>query len=142
MDIKSDTLFLAEISLPPAKLDPPRIGLDVIIKITRKPCAWAPNPQFWSYAHPLFLCRGHPPTIRRSNPQFWSSNGAQPEIWQDKRNHAHDFNFPQNLEIWSHGGPRPIAHLYAPPRDSIAIHASLMGGISVRLQPFTSTYFS
>ena len=33
MDIKSDTLFLAEIGLPPAKRDPPRIGLDVTSKI-------------------------------------------------------------------------------------------------------------
>ena len=31
--IKSDTLFLAEIALPPAKLDPPRIVLDVISNI-------------------------------------------------------------------------------------------------------------
>ena len=62
------------------------------------------------------------------NPQFWSSNGAQPEIRQEKRNHAHDFKFPENLKIWSHGGPRPIAHLLAPPRDSIAIPASLMRG--------------
>ena len=81
--IKWDTLFLAEIGLPPAKLDPPRIGLDVMSRNATKPCAWARNPQFWSYAHPLFLGKNHPPTIQRSNPQFWSSNGAQPEIWQE-----------------------------------------------------------
>ena len=40
------------------------------------------------------------------NPQFWGSNGAQPEIQQETRNHAHDFKFPENLKIWSHGGPR------------------------------------
>ena len=83
MDTKSDTVFLAEIGLPPPKVDPPRIGLDVFFKNTTKLCAWARNPQFWSYAHPLFLGKGHPPTIRRSNLQFWSSNGAQPEIWQE-----------------------------------------------------------
>ena len=55
MDIKSDTLFLAEIGLPPAKLDPPQIGLDVIFKNTTKPRAWVRNPPFWSYAHPQFL---------------------------------------------------------------------------------------
>ena len=33
------------------------------------------------------------------NPQFWSSNGAQPEIRQENRNHAHDFKFPENLKI-------------------------------------------
>ena len=73
VEIKSDTLFLAEIGLPPAKLDPPRIGLDVIFKYTTKPCAWAHNPQFWNYAHPRLLGKGHPPT----NPQFWSSTGTQ-----------------------------------------------------------------
>ena len=84
MDIKSDTLLLADMGLPPANLDPPRLGLDVIFENTTKPCAWARNPQFWSYVHPLFLGKGHPPTIRRNNPQFWSSNGAQPEIQQEK----------------------------------------------------------
>ena len=105
VDIKSDYPFLAEIGLPPAKLDPPRICLDVIFKNTTKPCAWSRNPQLNSGAmhipNPLFLGKGHPPTIRRSNPQFWSSNAAQPEIRQEKRNHAHDSNFPeksQNLE--------------------------------------------
>ena len=110
MDIKPDTLFVAE-----AKLDPPRIGLDVIFQNTSKPYAWARNPQFWSYAHPLFLGKDHPQTIWRSNPQLWSSNGAQPEIWQEKRHHAHDFNFLQNLKIWSHGCPRSIAHLLRTP---------------------------
>ena len=58
--------------------------------------------------HVVTMCMG-------PNPQFWSSNGAQPEIRQDKRNHAHDFNFLENLKIWSHGGPRPIAHLLRTP---------------------------
>ena len=35
MDVEWDTLFLAEIGLPPAKLDPPQFGLDVISKIQR-----------------------------------------------------------------------------------------------------------
>ena len=88
VDIKSDSLFLAESGLPLAKLDPPRIGLDVLFGNTTKPCAWVRNPQFWSYAHTVFLGKGHPPTIWRSNPRFWSPNSAQPEIWQEKRNHA------------------------------------------------------
>ena len=115
MDIKSDTLFLAEIGLPPAKLDPPPTGWDEIFKNTMRPCAWARNPQFWSYTHPLFLGSGHPQTIRRSNPQFWSSNGAQPEIWQHKRNHAHDLNFLENLKIRSHAGPRSLTQLLRTP---------------------------
>ena len=49
------------------------------------------------------------------NPQFWSSNGAQPEIRQEKRNHAHDFKFLENLKIWSHGGPRSLTHLLRTP---------------------------
>ena len=40
MDIKSDAMFLAEIGLPPAKLDPPRIGLDVNFKNITNLCAW------------------------------------------------------------------------------------------------------
>ena len=44
-----------------------------------------------------------------------------------KRNHAHDFKFPENLKICSHGGPRSLT-FHAPPRDSIAIPASLMRG--------------
>ena len=115
MDIKSDTLFLAEIGLPPAKLDPPQIGLDAIFKNTTELCAWARNHQLWSYAHRRFLGKGHPPTIRHSNPQCWSSNGAQPEIWQEKRNHAHDFNFMDSLKIRSRSGPRSIAHLLRTP---------------------------
>ena len=47
---------------------------------------------------------------RHANPQFWSSNGAQSEIRQEKRNHAHDFKFLENLKIWSHGGPRSLTH--------------------------------
>ena len=49
------------------------------------------------------------------NPQFCCSNGAQPEIWQEKRQRAHDFKFPENLKIWSHGGPRSIARLLRTP---------------------------
>ena len=49
------------------------------------------------------------------NPQFWGSSGAQPEIRQDKRNHVHDFKFPENLKIWSHGGPRSLTHLLRTP---------------------------
>ena len=45
------------------------------------------------------------------NPQFWSSNGAQPEILQEKRNHAHDFDFLENLKIWSHDSPRSLTLL-------------------------------
>ena len=44
-----------------------------------------------------------------------SGAGAQPEIWQEKRNHARDFKFLENLEIWSHGGPCSIAHLPCTP---------------------------
>ena len=42
------------------------------------------------------------------NPQFWGSNGAQPEIRQETRNHAHDFKFLENHKTWSHGGPRTL----------------------------------
>ena len=55
MDIKSDTLILAGLGLPPAKLDPRQIGVDVIFKNVTKPCARLRNPQFWSYTHPRFL---------------------------------------------------------------------------------------
>ena len=44
------------------------------------------------------------------NPQFRSSNGAQPESRQEKRNHAHDFKFLENLKIWSHGDPCSLTH--------------------------------
>ena len=32
-----------------------------------------------------------------------------------KRNHAYDFDFPENLKIWSHCGLRSIAHLLHTP---------------------------
>ena len=54
---------------------------------------------------------GHPPPLRRSNPQVWSFNGAQPEIRQEKQNHAHEFDVQENLEFWSHGGPRSPTRL-------------------------------
>ena len=47
-NIKSDTLLLAGLGLPPAKLGPSQTDLDAI-------CKNAKNPQFWSYAHPQFL---------------------------------------------------------------------------------------
>ena len=49
--------------------------------------------------------------IPANNPQFWSSVGAKPEICLEKRNHAHDFDFPENLKIWSHSGARSLTHL-------------------------------
>ena len=59
--LKSDALFLAGLDLPPAKLDPSQIGLDVIFKNATKPCAWVRNPRFWIYAHPRFMGEGRFP---------------------------------------------------------------------------------
>ena len=53
--VKSDTLFLAELALPPDKLGLSQTGSDVICKNATQPCAWVRNPQFWSYARPRFL---------------------------------------------------------------------------------------
>ena len=53
---------------------------------------------------------GPSPSHQLNNPQFWSSVGAYSEISQEKRNHAHDFDFPENLKIWSHGGARSLTH--------------------------------
>ena len=77
-----------------------------------------------------FWVRVIPKTLKRSNPQFWSSNGTQPEIRQEKRNHAHDFNFPENLEIWSRGGPRSLTDLLrTPPRLNRYPRISDAGGL-------------
>ena len=108
MDVRSDTLFLAEIGLP--KLDPPQIGLVVIFKNTTKLRAWVRNPQVWSYAHPRFLGKGHPQPsgaaiLNSGVPMALNLRSSR------RRNHAHDFNFLENLKIWSHSGPRSIAHL-------------------------------
>ena len=59
------------------------------------------------------------------NPQFWSSSGAQPEIRQDMR------MISSFWKISKSGATAAHAHsltFYAPPRDSIAIPASLMRG--------------
>ena len=58
--MRSDTFFLAGLALPPAKVDPSQIGLDVIFKNATKPCARVRNPHFWNYAHPRILRNGHP----------------------------------------------------------------------------------
>ena len=52
---------------------------------------------------------------QRSNPQFRRSNSAQPEIRQEKRNHAHDFKFLVNLKMWIHDGQRSLTHLLRTP---------------------------
>ena len=46
--IRSDALFLGGLGLPPAKLDPSQSGLDVIFKNAAKPSVRLSNPQFWS----------------------------------------------------------------------------------------------
>ena len=139
VDIESDALFLAQIGFSPAKLDPPRISLDVIVKNTTKPCAWTRNPQFWSCALPLFPGKGHPQTIRRSNPQFWSSMALN---LRSGREHKIIRMISIFRRISKSGATAVRAQsltLYAPPRDSIAIPAPLMRGDFQNMQHLPAT---
>ena len=128
VNIKSDTLFLAEIGLPPAKLDPPRISSDVIFKSTTKPCAWVRNPQFGSYAHPLFLGRGHP---QPSHAAILSSGVPMALNLRSGRENEVMRMISIFQKISKRGATAVRAQsltFHAPPRDSIAIPASLMRG--------------
>ena len=99
--IQSDTLFLGGLGLglPPAKLDPSRVGCN--LQNATKPDAWVHNPHFWSSAHHGFLGKAHPPTLRRSNPQFWSSNRAQPDIRQENEIMRMISSFPLGIDFLS-----------------------------------------
>ena len=127
MNIKSDTLFLPEIGLPPAKLDP-QIGLDVIFKNTTKPCAWARNPPFWIYAHPRFLGKGHP---QPSGAAILNSGVPMALNLRSGRKNEIMRMMSISWKVSKFGGTAVRAQsrtFYAPPRDSIAIPASLMRG--------------
>ena len=62
------------------------------------------------------------------NPQFWSSNGAQPEIWQENEIMRMISIFQKISKSGATAVRAQSLTLYAPPRDSIAIPASLMRG--------------
>ena len=70
----SDTLFLAGLGLPPAKLGRSRTGLDVAFTNATKPCAWVRNPRSRSYAHLRFLGKDHPTPALLSSGVQWALN--------------------------------------------------------------------
>ena len=121
-------MFLAGLSLPPAKLVPSQTGLDAIYKNATKPCAWVRNPQFWSYMPILgFWARVTPhPT---SSAIF--NSGVQ---WALNLRSAWKHGIMRMISIFqkiSKSGAWRRALTDSPsthPRDSIAIPASLMRG--------------
>ena len=99
----SDALFLAGLGPPLAKLDPSQVGLDVFSKMQRSHAhefailnsAAMHILDFWVRAIPH-----HSGAAILNSGVQWALN-VRP-TWK-KRNHAHGFDFLENLKIWSHG---------------------------------------
>ena len=138
MDLRSDALFLAEIGLPPAKLDSPRIGLDVMFKNTTN-CAQGfaiLNPgavHILNFSVSVFPQTSDAAILNSGVPMALKlRSGKKNEIMR---------MISIYQKISKSGATAVRAQsliLYAPPRDSIAIPASLMRGDFPRIYFLTT----